>query len=162
MISHLQTLISRELDALVREVRLYPDDDSPWKSVPGCPNTGGNLTLHLVGNLRHFIGAKLGDTGYVRDRDAEFSTCGGLSRNDLLRLIEAARTEVSRTLSALTPSVLSQPHMAPGDRKIETGLWLMHLAVHLGYHLGQIDYHRRAVTADAASADALPLQPLVG
>jgi hypothetical protein len=38
----------------------------------------------------------------------------------------------------------------------------MHLAVHLGYHLGQIDYHRRAVTGDSASVDALSLQPLVG
>lgn len=162
MISYLQTLISRELDALGREVRLYPDDDSPWKVVPGCPNTGGNLTLHLVGNLRHFIGAQLGKTGYVRNRDAEFSTRGGISRDELLKLIDAARTEVRATLSALDPSVLSQPHIAPGDRKIETGLWLTHLAVHLGYHLGQIDYHRRAVTGNTAGADALPLQPLVG
>jgi len=161
MIPHLQTLFSRELDALAREVRLYPDDESPWKPVPGCPNTGGNLTLHLVGNLRHFIGAKLGNTGYVRNRDAEFSTRGGISRNELLTLIEAARTDVSASLSALDPSTLSRPHLAPGDRKIETGLWLMHLAVHLGYHLGQIDYHRRTVTGDSSGVDALALQPLV-
>jgi hypothetical protein len=161
MIPHLQTLFSRELDALAREVRLYPDDESPWKSVPGCPNTGGNLTLHLVGNLRHFIGAQLGSTGYVRNRDAEFSTRGGISRNELLTLIEAARTDVSASLSALDPSTLSRPLVAPGDRKIETGLWLMHLAVHLGYHLGQIDYHRRTVTGDSSGVDALPLQPLV-
>jgi hypothetical protein len=162
MIPHLQTLISRELDALGREVQLYPDDESPWNAVAGCPNTGGNLTLHLVGNLRHFIGAVFGSTGYVRNRDAEFSTRGGMSRDELLKLIAAARSEVSATLSKLDASVLDKPHMAPGDRKIETGLWLMHLAVHLGYHLGQIDYHRRTVTGDAAGADALPLQPLVG
>jgi hypothetical protein len=58
--------------------------------------------------------------------------------------------------------VLGRRHDAPGDRKIETGLWLMHLAVHLGYHLGQIDYHRRAITGDPAGVDALSLQPLVG
>jgi len=161
MISHLQTLISRELDALGREVRLYPDDDSLWKAVPGCPNSGGNLTLHLVGNLRHFIGAQLGKTGYVRNRDAEFSTRGGISRDELLRLIDAARAEVGTTLSNLDPSVLSQLHLAPGDRKIETGLWLLHLAVHLGYHLGQLDYHRRAVTGDSTGVDAMSLQPLV-
>ena len=161
MIPHLQTLIARELDALMREVRLYPNDESPWKVVPGCPNTGGNLTLHLVGNLRHFIGAQLGHTGYVRNREAEFSTRGGVSRDDLVKLIDAARTDVRTTLSALDPAVLSQLHAAPGDRKIETGLWLMHLAVHLGYHLGQIDYHRRAVTGNSAGVEALPLQPLV-
>jgi len=161
MIPHLQTLISRELDALAREVRFYPDEETPWKRVAGCPNTGGNLTLHLVGNLRHFIGARFGNTGYVRDRDAEFSTSGGVSRDELVKLIEAARSEVRGTLSTLNPSMLSELHVAPGDRKIETGLWLMHLAVHLGYHLGQIDYHRRMVTGDSAGVDALPLQPLV-
>lgn len=161
MISDLQTLIARELDSLTREVQLYPDDVSPWTIVPGCPNTGGNLTLHLVGNLRHFIGKELGHTGYVRNRELEFSTRGGVSRDELAKLIEAARTEVATTLSALDPAVLSQLHNAPGDRKIETGLWLMHLAVHLGYHLGQIDYHRRMVTGNAAGVDALPLQALV-
>ena len=161
MIPNLQTLLARELDALAREVRLYPDDESPGKVVPGCPNTGGNLTLHLVGNLRHFIGAQLGKTGYVRNREAEFSARGGVSRDELVKLIDAAQSEVRTTLSGLDPAVLSELHSAPGDRKIETGLWLMHLAVHLGYHLGQIDYHRRTVTGNSAGVDALPLQPLV-
>ena len=161
MVSNLQTLISRELDALEREVRLYPDDESPWKVVPGCPNTGGNLTLHLVGNLRHFIGAQLGMTGYVRNREAEFAARGGVSRDELVKLIDAAQSEVRATLSALDPAVLNELHSAPGDRKIQTGLWLMHLAVHLGYHLGQIDYHRRTVTGNSAGVDALPLNPLV-
>lgn len=160
MIPHLQTLFARELDTLAREVALYPDDESLWKAVPECPNSGGNLVTHLVGNLRHFIGAHYGGTGYVRDRDAEFSV-RGLSRDELLKLIGAARAEVVATLSALDPSVLDETYIAPGDRKVLAGLWLMHLAVHLGYHLGQIDYHRRMVTANPAGADALPLQPLV-
>jgi hypothetical protein len=160
MVAYLQTLFARELDTLSREVSLYPDDESLWKAVPGCPNPGGNLVMHLAGNLRHFIGARLGSTGYVRDRDAEFSV-RGLSRDEILKLIDAARTEVSATLSRLNPSTLGDPHVAPGDRTIETGLWLVHLAVHLGYHLGQIDYHRRMVTGNPAGADALPLAPLV-
>jgi len=160
MIAYLQALFARELDTLSREVSLYPNDESLWKAVPGCPNPGGNLVMHLAGNLRHFIGARLGNTGYVRDRDAEFSV-RGLSRDDLQKLIGAARSEVAATLAALDPSVLGEPHIAPGDRKIGTGLWLVHLAVHLGYHLGQIDYHRRTVTGNPAGADAMPLQPLV-
>ena len=161
MIPNLQTLFARELDALAREVRLYPDDESPWKVVPGCPNTGGNLTLHLVGNLRHFIGAELGKTGYVRNRELEFSARGGVSRDELVTLIDAARSEVRSSLAALDPALLGQLHNAPSDRKIELGLWLTHLAVHLGYHLGQIDYHRRTVTGNSAGVDALPLQALV-
>jgi hypothetical protein len=162
MLPHLQTLFARELDALAREVSLYPDDASPWKAVPGCPNSGGNLVAHLVGNLRHFIGAHYGKTGYVRNRDLEFSV-RGLSRDELLELIAAAKSEVGATLTALAldPGALREPFVAPGNRTIDSELWLMHLAVHLGYHLGQIDYHRRTVTGDASGADALPLQALV-
>ena len=36
-------------------------------------NSGGNLALHLIGNINHFFGANLGGTGFVRKRDLEFS-----------------------------------------------------------------------------------------
>jgi len=159
MLSHLETLFLRDLDGLRAEVELYPDDDTPWQAVPGCPNSGGNLVLHLVGNLRHFIGAKFGGTGYLRNRDAEFSTTG-LSRQELVGLVDKARSEVATTLGSLDPAVLAAPCELPGNRVTVTGLWLMHLSVHLGYHLGQLDYHRRTVTGNPASAGMLPLQPL--
>jgi hypothetical protein len=40
----------------------------------GISNSAGNLCLHLIGNLNHFIGATLGNTGYVRNREQEFSS----------------------------------------------------------------------------------------
>jgi DinB superfamily len=161
MLSHLRTLFLRDLDGLRAQIGLYPDDASLWQPVPGCPNAGGNLVLHLAGNLRHFVGAKLGATGYVRDRDAEFST-RGLSRRELLALVAETRSEVAATIAALDPAALDTPCELPGNRVTVTGLWLMHLSGHLAYHLGQIDYHRRTVTANPASAGMLPLQPLVG
>jgi hypothetical protein len=160
MLTDLHTLFLRDIDGLRAQIELYPDDESPWKIVEGCPNTGGTLVLHLVGNLRHFIGATFGGTGYVRDRDAEFAT-RGVSRQDLLVLVAAARSEVSATLSALDPPVLSAPCDLPRGRLSTTGLWLMHLGGHLAYHLGQLDYHRRTVTGNSASANMLPLDPLV-
>ena len=70
----------RDIETLGREVALYPDDASLWAERPGLPNTGGNLTLHLVGNVRHFIGALLGDKGYVRNREHEFGARAGHTR----------------------------------------------------------------------------------
>ncbi|MGL4608861.1 MAG: hypothetical protein ACRCYY_04120 [Trueperaceae bacterium] len=66
----------REVATLERELDLYPDEASVWKELPGLPNSAGTLFLHLAGNLQHFLGATLGQTGYVRDRDAEFASRG--------------------------------------------------------------------------------------
>ena len=141
MLNDLSLLFLRELDALRREVELYPSDAALWSEVPGLPNSGGTLTLHLVGNLRSFIGATLGQTGYVRDR----------------ALIAAARREVADTMRSLDASALPPEFpVAVGGISLPTELFLLHLLSHLGYHLGQIDYHRRSSTGDAASAQTLP------
>lgn len=66
-------IFDRDLDALARQVGSYPDDESLWRLGGGIRNPAGTLAAHLVGNLEHFVGAVLGGTGYVRDRDREFS-----------------------------------------------------------------------------------------
>ena len=161
MIHALLSLLRRDLDTLSRELALYPDDASLWKDVPGQPTSGGNLALHLVGNLRHFVGAVLGGTGYVRTRDLEFST-KGLTRAEVMAFVALAKAEVEGTLGALDPTRLTEafPEEIRGVR-LATGLVLQHLATHLAFHLGQLDYHRRAATGDRASAEPLGLAPLV-
>jgi uncharacterized damage-inducible protein DinB len=156
LIADLQRIVPRDVDTLRREIELYPDDESVWREVPGLPNSGGTLVLHLAGNLRHYFGAVLGKSGYVRDRPAEFST-RGVSRQELLQLVVAAHAEVTDALARLDPARLEEPYPEPlRGQSYPTGLYLMHLAVHLTYHLGQLDYHRRAVTGNSASAGALP------
>lgn len=159
MIEYLRTVLLRDLDGVRRELELYPDDDGPWATLPGFPNCGGALALHLAGNLRHFIGAQLGKSGYVRNREAEF-TRRGVPRAELVALIEAARREVAAALGGLDPARLAEPFELPTGEKVDTGLFLLHLAVHLAFHLGQLDYHRRAITGDRASAGAIPLAAL--
>lgn len=147
-------MLLRDLAAIARTIELYPDDESLWRQPPGVPNPGGTLVLHCCGNLRHYVGAKLGDTGYVRERDAEFSR-RGVSRADLLRLVQQTTEEVGRTLATLADADLDgdYPEIVAGHR-VAAREFVMHLAVHLGYHVGQLDYHRRVVTGDAQSAGA--------
>lgn len=156
LISDLKRILLRDIDTLRREIELYPDDDLVWREVPGLPNSGGTLVLHLAGNLRHYFGAVYGKSGYVRDRPVEFST-RGVSRAELVRIIAAAHAEVGEALDHMDPAVLEEtyPEALRGEN-LPTGLFFLHLAVHLTYHLGQIDYHRRVVTGDSASAGALP------
>ncbi len=157
----IRKVMMRELDTLDREVALYPDDATLWKEIPGCSNSGGNLALHLVGNLRHFVGAQLGASGYVRDRDSEFTT-KGRSRVELQQLITAAKQEVGAALEGLSEARLAEPFpIAIGGASLTTDTTLTHLLSHLAFHLGQIDYHRRAVTGDRTSANVLALTSLV-
>jgi hypothetical protein len=148
-------ILDRDLRALEREVRAYPDEGALWRVVPGITNVAGTLVLHLTGNLQHYLGARLGGTGYVRDRSAEFSR-RDVPRSELLREIEAARTAVRAGLAGVSAPQLGgeYPEVVGGSR-VATGEYLMHLTTHFAYHLGQIDYHRRVVTGSATAVDAM-------
>lgn len=151
----------RELATVRDELLAYPDAASIWALPPGLPNSAGTLALHLAGNLRWFIGAQLGGSGYVRDRDAEFSQ-RNVDRDTLVRNIETASDEVTRALAQLDDARMDEPFpLEVGGVRLPTGRFIGHLAVHLGYHLGQIDYHRRIVTGVNKSVNAVPPSALI-
>ena len=154
----LRVMILRELRALDREIAAYPDDDSIWLTPPGISNSTGTLVLHLTGNLRHFIGTVFGKTGYVRNREAEFAT-KNLSREKLRSEVQVTIGELDLILDRLGEDQLVGPFMF-GERQVRTADSLVHLAVHLGYHLGQIDYHRRLLTSSSGAADAMSVREL--
>lgn len=147
----LTAILRRDLRALAREIETYPDDAMPWSLLPGLPNSAGVLVRHVCGNLQHFIGAELGRTGYQRDRDAEFRAAP-VSRAALLALLSETESMLDRVLSGLPPARLveSYPQPVAGNRLV-TGDFLIHLAAHCTFHLGQVDYHRRAVTGQVGS-----------
>jgi hypothetical protein len=157
----IRRVLLRDLDGLAAQIGAYPREDDIWKIVPGVANPGGTLALHLVGNLRAFIGAELGKSGYVRDRDAEFSA-RGVSRPEILARIAAARLDVDTALATLSDSALPAPFAQDvGGARLNTGLLLLHIIAHFGYHLGQIDYHRRAVTGGTAVPAMISAKSLV-
>lgn len=142
----LAAIFARDLASLRMEIEAYPADGDLWRLAPGIANPGGTLALHLAGNLQHFIGAILGGTGYRRNRDAEFGD-RDVPREQIVREIDAAIAAVTRTLEALGPAALEAEYPEPvAGVRVNTADFLVHLAVHLGYHLGQVDYHRRMVT----------------
>jgi hypothetical protein len=151
----LAAILDRDLATLRREIEAYPEEADLWREVPGIANVGGTLALHLAGNLQHYFGARLADTGYVRDRPAEFSR-RKVPRAELVREIEAARAAVKAASTRLTAAQLTAdfPEIIGGSR-VQTGDYLVHLAVHFAYHLGQLDYHRRVATGMNTSVGAV-------
>jgi hypothetical protein len=155
LIDIVRAVVLRELAAVKRSVEAYPNDESLWILPPGLPNAGGTLVLHLAGNLQHYFGALLGGSGYQRDRPAEFSR-RDVPRAELLAELDAARVAVENTIPQITADVLAAPYPERiAGHVLATDVFLVHLASHLAYHLGQIDYHRRVVTGDAQGVGAL-------
>jgi hypothetical protein len=156
-----KALLLRELATLRRELEAYPDERQIWALPPGIPNSAGTLTLHLAGNIQHFVGNRLGKTGYVRDRAAEFAR-RDVPRRELIAEIDATERAVSRGMAALTPEILKAdyPDVMVGHR-YQTEDFLIHLATHCAFHLGQVDYHRRTVTGDATSAKPMDMTQLL-
>jgi hypothetical protein len=143
MITQLASIFSRDLDRLAAEITAYKQEQNLWLTVPGISNAAGNLCLHLIGNLNHFIGAEFGKTGYVRDRPKEFSDTD-VPRVLLLADIEKTKAVVEHSLSAIGDEDLKRmlPFMK-GESEVSAEFLLLHLSTHLSYHLGQINYHRR-------------------
>ena len=155
----LRRILLRDLDTLRAELEAYPREEQIWEAPDGIRNTAGTLALHLAGNLHHYIGAVLGGTGYVRDRPGEFGD-RDVPRGELLARIDDARAVVARVLAELPDERLADPFpVEVAGVTPPTGRLLMHLAVHFGYHLGQLDYHRRIVTGnpDGVGAQSVPV-----
>ena len=143
LLETLLKIFNRDLNKLKEEIKAYKVESNLWIIDKEVANCSGNLCLHLIGNLNHFIGAELGGTGYVRKRDLEFSL-KDVSRDELLRQVDETMTIVESTLNKLIQEDLEKEYRRRVfEDYMTTGYFLVHLSTHLAYHLGQINYHRR-------------------
>ncbi|HEY9006537.1 MAG TPA: DinB family protein [Ohtaekwangia sp.] len=150
----LRTILNRDLNKLRQEIASYRQESNLWRVDKDIANSAGNLCLHLVGNLNTYIGATLGNSGYVRNRDLEFSA-KGVAQEELLRKIDDTIQIVDKVLSTLTEEQLKQEYpMQVLAEKTSTEFFLVHLATHLTYHLGQVNYHRRLLDSVASTVHA--------
>ena len=101
------SLFERDINKLIEELMLYKNEETIWKIKEGISNSGGNLTLHLLGNLNHFIGATLGNTGYIRERDKEFSL-KNIPRLQLVEELKKVNSVVKNTLTHLSDEDLEK------------------------------------------------------
>ncbi|WP_201979877.1 DinB family protein [Hymenobacter rubidus] len=148
----LKNLFDRDLNKLSQEIEAYPNENALWRIEPGISNSGGNLCLHLLGNLNTYIGAELGNSGYIRHRDREFSD-RYVPRPELLAGIATTRRVVEAALAQLADEQLAAEYpVVVFESPTSVAYMLMHLATHLTYHLGQINYHRRLLDATQTQA----------
>lgn len=132
-----------DLQKVIKEINLYKSEEDLWKLDEGIANSGGNLALHLIGNIKHFFGANLGDTGYRREREQEFAG-KNISRAEIIDGLEQAIDVLQDTLNNLADEDLHQEYPEVlGDKPQKSISIIIYMLSHLNYHLGQINYHRR-------------------
>ncbi|MCT3805221.1 DUF1572 family protein [Elizabethkingia anophelis] len=143
MIETLQILFKRDLLKLKTEIESYQSEENIWKISQHISNSAGNLCMHLIGNLNHFIGAITGKTGYIRNRESEFSL-KDVPRTQLTEMIDNTILVIENTLNNLDEDDLKKEYpLVVFEDKMSTEFFFTHLTAHLSYHLGQINYHRR-------------------
>ncbi|MDF3026498.1 MAG: hypothetical protein K0S23_805 [Fluviicola sp.] len=145
MTHEFERCFTKDLESLAKEIELCDEETVLWRVVPGITNSIGNLTQHLIGNLNHFIGATIGETGYVRNREAEFSE-RYFTKAELITELGKTSEMLQKVLGSLTNEQLERtyPH-EPFGYSMSTNHMITKLASHLGYHLGQINYLRRII-----------------
>ncbi len=145
LVQELRKVFIKDLEKLKEEIGLYKSEQNLWKIEKEIANSAGNLCLHLVGNLNHFIGTVIGKTSYVRNREQEFSL-KNVPQKELVRMVEETISMIDQIIKTMTDEQLETEYpLLVLKEKTSTGYFLFHLSSHLGYHLGQINYHRRLI-----------------
>lgn len=136
------------LDGLSKEIMAFEKEDDLWTTPRQISNSAGTLALHLTGNMNHFIGSVLGNTGYVRDRESEFSL-RNVPRHVLMSRIAETREQVLNSFEQVTTERLSEsyPLTTFGENRSMMYVLLV-LCTHASYHLGQVNYLRRMLNGE--------------
>ncbi len=125
--------------------RLSPEQ--VWHREHGNVNPVGNLILHLIGNVRQYIGHNLGGHPDTRNRPAEFAPGQHYPPDHLAESLRQTLTEAVAILLALTPERLAERVDAlDGERSV---LEIVYQVVgHFQQHTGQIIYAAKQMTGE--------------
>lgn len=116
-------------------------DEQFWTKPYPYGNAFGHLVLHLTGNLNHYIGAQIAGTGYVRDREREFTDASERPKAEVLGDFGDAVKMVAQTLEAQTAESLVRAPLETERADFDTRFAVFfHCISHLNHHVGQMIY----------------------
>jgi hypothetical protein len=140
----IKEIFSAYLNQLRQDIVLFASDDNIWKTSGNITNPAGTLTLHICGNLKHYIGNVIGNIKYQRDRDAEFTS--RVTKDKLLEEIDSTRDIIIPVLEKLREEDLIKSLQCNSPEQDSAVLSiLIKIATHAAYHTGQVNYLRRTL-----------------
>jgi hypothetical protein len=135
-----------ELGGKVRELAAPLGEKQFWSRPFPFGNSFGHLVLHLTGNLNYYVGTEIAGTGYVRDRDREFTENNPPSKQEVMQRFDEAVAMVLRTLRCQSDRDWSAPYTAMREEDAVNRFNLfLRCATHLHHHVGQMTYLQSAL-----------------
>jgi uncharacterized damage-inducible protein DinB len=125
-------------------------DQQFWRNPDSYGNSIGHLVLHLTGNLSYYIGAQIAGTGYVRNRDREFTEADRPSKDEVLRKFDDAIKLVVDAIRQQSPENWSAAYSAERSNEKNRFAIVLSCAAHADHHLGQIIYLSTELTSQTA------------
>ena len=114
-------------------------EDELWKRPNEASNSAGNLILHLCGNITQYIISALGEKEDIRERDLEFSTRGGMSKDLLIDKLSYVLKETREVMLSRTPEQWLSEYKVQGFLLSGIGI-AVHVVEHYAYHTGQLAF----------------------
>lgn len=126
-----------------------------WKRPYPYGNSIGHLLLHLTGNLSYYIGARVAETGYVRDRDREFNETRPKPKEEVMQAFDRTIALVVETIRRQSPEDWLKPYSAEREPEAkERFAVFLRCAGHAYHHVGQIIYLSKELTRAEQRAGA--------
>ena len=126
--------------ARIRELAMPMSETQFWTKPFPYGNSFGHLVLHLTGNLNYYIGAQIANTGYVRDREREFTQADPPSRDEALKGLDSAVGMVIETMHAQSSEDWSKAYSAVGTSCSARLDIVLQCVAHMQHHIGQMVY----------------------
>ena len=126
--------------ARIRELASPLSEKQFWAKPFPYGNSFGHLVLHLTGNLNYYIGAQIANTGYVRDREREFTEATPPSKEETLKPLDLAVGMVIETIRAQSAVDWAKPYSGVGTNCSNRFDMVMQCAAHMQHHIGQMIY----------------------
>jgi hypothetical protein len=131
----------RDFGVRVRTLSEKLSEEEFWTKPYPYGNSVGHLALHIIGNLNYYIGAQIAQTGYMRDRDREFTESAPPPKEEVLRRLDEVVELVVKTLEAQTTDSWGAEYSAKGWDSLDNRFMaFLRCAAHFQHHIGQMIY----------------------
>lgn len=152
--SELSQVIAKDLVSYYETIRTQThrwidplSDEQLWRNPFGHGNSAGHLLLHMTGNLNYYIGARVAESDYVRDRDREFTEPQPKSKTEVVASFDLAIDMVKETIEKQSVADWSKPYSAMREEECKERFAIfLRCAGHAYHHVGQLIQISRELT----------------
>ncbi|HKN73540.1 MAG TPA: DUF1572 family protein [Candidatus Acidoferrum sp.] len=126
-----------------------------WHNPFAHGNSAGHLILHMTGNLNYYIGARVAETGYLRNRDREFTETEKPAKAKVMNAFDQTIAMVVATIREQKPEDWMAAYSAEREPEAEERFMIfLRCAGHAYHHVGQLIFLSKELQREAEPRSA--------